>query len=226
MIMTRCNLTRLSFNRPGCGMHRTLFFRLVAFILVGGSIAACTSPSDGDSWQDDLAPVPATTTVGGSNSACRLPVTFDIAESWVPETVDADERGGTPGQGTVSLACEIDAKPAGHAGFLRVWASEDTKLDSREVLNGYMAEETGVEEPTYRETKAGPFPATEVTYLKPGAAEAETKRERALAVELPQGSVVLQLGGLDTREHENMLPAYVLARNTMRDSITSAQPVP
>ncbi|MGA5077499.1 lipoprotein [Streptomyces griseoincarnatus] len=191
--------------------------------MVGGSIAACTSSGGGD-WQDDLAAVPAATTVGGSNSACRLPVIFDIAESWVPEAVDTDEWGSPPVQGTVSLVCEIDAKPAGRAGFLRVWTSEETKLDSRGILDGYMAEEVGVDEPAYRETKAGAFPAAEVTYLKPGAAEAETKRERALAVKLPRGSLVLHLGGLDTREHENMLPAYVLAKNTMRESSTSTRP--
>ncbi|GHA84480.1 lipoprotein [Streptomyces termitum] len=207
-------------------MRRKLFFRLVSFVLVGGSTAACASSSGGGDWRDDLAAAPAVATVGGSDSACRLPAAFDIAESWVPEAIGGYGGGTPPVQGGVSLVCEIDAKPAGYAGFLRVWAGRDAKLGSRGILDGYMAQEAGAEKPAYRETKAGSFPATEVTYLKPGAAQGEVKRERALAVKLPRGSVILHLGGLDTGEHEKMLPAYVLAKNTMRESSLPARPAP
>lgn len=44
----------------------------------------------------------------------------------------------------------------------------------------------------------------------------ESKREHALAVITPSGAVVLHLGGMDTNEHKEMLPAYELAKQSLR----------
>ncbi|WP_231627066.1 lipoprotein [Streptomyces apocyni] len=157
-------------------------------------------------------------TVGAADSACPLPVTFDFAEKWKPKAVDLD--GSAPDalgkQGTVKLACEIDAKPAGNIGFLRVWTSDATDDTPREVLDAFVADKSSTKQVKYRDTKAGEIPAVEVTYLYTSKALDETKKERALAVSTPSGPVVLDLGGLDTQEHDEMLPAYRLAKETMR----------
>lgn len=55
----------------------------------------------------------------------------------------------------------------------------------------------------------------EVTYLYTSEALEETKKERAFVTVTPDGPVVVHLGGLDTQEHEEMLPAYELAKRTL-----------
>ncbi|WP_331274861.1 lipoprotein [Streptomyces clavuligerus] len=66
-------------------------------------------------------------------------------------------------------------------------------------------------------TKAGKLDAVEVTYVSADPDLAERKKERALAVAAPRGTVVvLDLGGMDTAEHERMLPAFRLALETLR----------
>ncbi|MFF9349514.1 lipoprotein [Streptomyces sp. NPDC014734] len=159
-------------------------------------------------------------TVGGSGAACRLPVTFDLAASWKPKAVDVDpgsELGAALGvQGGITMVCEIDAKPAGHIGFLRVWKGEKSDRTPRRVLEAFMAEERGAEKVTYTEGTAGDQPATEVGYTVVSELLDEPKKERAFAVSTPDGPVVIHLGGLDTKEHEAMLPAYELARKSLR----------
>lgn len=56
----------------------------------------------------------------------------------------------------------------------------------------------------------------EVEYLYSSELLDETKKESAFAVTTADGPVVVHLGGLDTEEHEEMLPAYDLARRTLR----------
>ncbi|WP_443064507.1 lipoprotein [Streptomyces sp. NBC_00582] len=165
--------------------------------------------------------------VGAAGSACPLPVTFDVAESWKPKAVDAEaERDGVSEelagladaflrQGPVTMACEIDAKPAGNIGFLRVWTGEPGDADSRAVLEGFVAAEHGAGREKYRTFASGDLTGTEVEYVTPGGGK-ETKPAHALAVVTPDGPVVLHLGGLDSEEHEEMLPAYELAKKTLR----------
>jgi hypothetical protein len=169
--------------------------------------------------------------VGAAGSACELPVVFDTAADWTAEAVDAkvSGSGGADGelaqeiadalllQGPVTAACEIDAKPAGYIGFLRVWTGEpDTGGDARTVLEDFVAAEDGTSEAKYRTLTSGGLDGAEVTYLNTSKLLDETKKERALAVETPDGPVVLHLGGMDSEEHEAMLPAYELAKRTLR----------
>ncbi|MFF3689905.1 lipoprotein [Streptomyces sp. NPDC002187] len=150
--------------------------------------------------------------VGGAGSPCALPVTFDLAKSWKPEAVQAGFS-----QGTVSLACEIDAKPAGSVGYIRVWTGGKQGDDVRKALEGFVAEESkDREDEKYTETKAGAFDAVEISYLSNSEFQDGPKKERAFAVATPKGVVVLHLGGLDSQEHESMLPAYELAKKTLR----------
>ncbi|MGQ4364148.1 lipoprotein [Streptomyces sp. SAS_272] len=162
--------------------------------------------------------------VGAAGSACELPVAFDVAEFWKAEAVDGgDTSAAGPAelgdaflhQGPVTLVCEIDAKPAGKIGFLRVWTGAPGKADARTVLKQFVAAEPAASGAVYRELEAGDVTGVEVAYTTTSKLLDESKQEHAFAVTTSKGSVVLHLGGMDTGEHEAMLPAYELAKSTL-----------
>ncbi|WP_053711380.1 lipoprotein [Streptomyces sp. NRRL B-3648] len=176
-------------------------------------------------------------TVGAAGSACELPVSFALARHWKPKSVDAGkelsksskggegEDGDLNGaladaflrQGPVTAACEIDAKPAGNIGFLRVWTGKPGDTDTAGVLRAFVAAEDNVSKPKYHSFRTGGgVDAVEVEYLYTSKLLDETKKESAFAVATPDGPVVLHLGGMDTQEHEEMRPAYELAKATLR----------
>ncbi|MFJ3639880.1 lipoprotein [Streptomyces sp. NPDC090108] len=173
-------------------------------------------------------------TVGGAGSPCELPVRFDVAEGWKAKGIDAgaelSKAAGGSGddvsgalaesllrQGPVTAACEIDAKPAGHLGFLRVWTGKSGGTDARAVLRGFVDAEDGVSKERYHAVElGGGRSGVEVRYLVTSELLDESKEETAFAVSTPGGPVVVHLGGLDTEEHKAMLPAYELAKRTMR----------
>lgn len=176
-------------------------------------------------------------TIGTAGSACELPVTFDIAEDWEAEAVEAGtakEKAGEGAadpedqelaeeiadailrQGPVTAACEVDAKPAGNIGFLRVWTGEPGHDDARAVLEAFVAAEDGASKAEYATFEAGDLSGVEVKYLYTSKLLEETKEESALAVTTKDGPVVIHLGGMDTDEHREMLPAYELAKRTLR----------
>ncbi|MER5204554.1 lipoprotein [Streptomyces sp. NPDC002825] len=155
--------------------------------------------------------VKAAATLGGPGSACALPVSFSVAEDWKPEAVknpEDPEFAALTRQGPVTVRCEVDAKPSGNIGYLRVWTAP--KGPARTALEGFVTAEKGSSAVAYRETKAGALPATEVTYTVDG------EEKRAFAVSTPKGTVIVHLGGLDTDEHRAMLPAYELAKSTVK----------
>ncbi|MEV1068701.1 lipoprotein [Streptomyces sp. NPDC050263] len=165
--------------------------------------------------------------VGATGSACELPVSFDIAEFWKAEAVDTTEATAAGGdlaefadlfarQGPVTMACEIDAKPAGKIGFLRVWTGKPGDADARSVLEAFVAAEPEASGAKYSTVEAGGLTGTEVEYVTTSKVMEESKTEHALAVTTSAGPVVLHLGGLDTDEHDAMLPAYELAKSTLR----------
>ncbi|WP_432157642.1 MULTISPECIES: lipoprotein [unclassified Streptomyces] len=193
-----------------------------------GEARASGTPSASASASGEKA-ARAVGSVGGAGSACELPVTFALAERWHPDAVSlgadadppldeevAEEVAALARQGYVTLACELDAKPAGHIGFLRVYTGEPGDADARQVLEAFLRAEDGVEEAEYRSFRSGPLSGTEVQYRHTVEVLDETRTERALAVVAPDGPVVLQLGGLDDEEHRDMLPAYELAKQTLR----------
>lgn len=172
--------------------------------------------------------------VGAADSACELPVTFETAEKWRPEAVETGTPGGGSGseedrlaaelaegllhQGPFTAACEIDAKPAGNIGFLRVWTGEAGARggDAKALLKEFVAAEGDTGEAEYRTFRSDSgVSGAEVEYLHTSEALEETKKERAFLTVTPKGPVVVHLGGLDTEEHEEMLPAYELARRTL-----------
>jgi hypothetical protein len=157
--------------------------------------------------------------VGAAGSACTLPVTFDLAPKWKPKPVhlEADSPvAGLAKQGPFTMACEIDAKPAGNIGFLRAWTEDAKSGTPRAALEAYVGADKTASKATYKEIEAGALPATEVTYETYSKLLDRSKRETALAVVTPKGTLVLHLGGWDTEEHQEMLPAYELAKTSMR----------
>ncbi|MGW2485883.1 lipoprotein [Streptomyces sp. NPDC001606] len=176
-------------------------------------------------------------TIGAAGSACELPVRFEIARHWKAKSVDSkaelskaskgsDGSGGDPGgalaeallrQGPVTAACEVDAKPAGNIGFLRVWTGKPGSSDAGRVLREFVAAEENVSKEKYHSfTTGGGVSGVEVEYLYTSKLLDETKKESAFAVSTPDGPVVVHLGGMDTEEHEAMRPAYDLAKQTLK----------
>ncbi|MFC9792111.1 lipoprotein [Streptomyces sp. NPDC127584] len=156
-------------------------------------------------------------TVGGPGSGCALPVSFALAERWAPKAVEDPEDpefAALTRQGPATVRCEVDAKPAGQVGFLRVWTAG--KGSARAALEGFVAAERNTSAVVYRESRSGAGPVTEVTYTVRDEPAEESKEERAFAVATPKGTVIVHLGGLDTEEHRAMVPAYELARTTLR----------
>ncbi|MFF3792738.1 lipoprotein [Streptomyces sp. NPDC001981] len=195
---------------------------------VSVAVTGCTSSAQDDGGnRGKAAPKPRAAapsatkggSVGGSGSACALPVTFDLAASWKPEAVrlgEDDALNELVRQGPVTLVCEIDAKPAGSIGFLRVWTGDRTDRTPRQVLEAFLADEPNAGKITYTDTEAGTLHATEVGYTVGGELLDGPQKKRAFAVSTPRGPVVVHLGGLDSEEHEEMLPAYELAKRTVR----------
>ncbi|MGC5003735.1 lipoprotein [Streptomyces sp. NBC_00353] len=192
---------------------------------VSVAVTGCTSSAQDDGGK--AAPKPRAAaesamkggSVGGSGSACALPVTFDLAASWKPEAVQLGEDEALKElarQGPVTLVCEIDAKPAGSIGFLRVWTGDRSDRTPRQVLEAFLADEPNVGKITYTDTEAGTLPATEVGYTVSSELLDGPRKKRAFAVSTPRGPVVVHLGGLDSEEYEEMLPAYELAKRTVR----------
>jgi hypothetical protein len=195
--------------------------------LLAGALTGCSEAAEGDDSKASARPSSATATakpsgpdgtavssggtIGAAGSACELPVTFDTAKGWKAEAVKAELS-----QGPVTLACEIDAKPAGNIGFLRVWAGKPGDADARTVLEAFVAAEDGVSKERYGAFTSGGLSGVKVEYLYANELLEETKKESAFAVATANGPVVVHLGGLDTEEHEEMLPAYELARRTLR----------
>ncbi|MFD3994076.1 lipoprotein [Streptomyces sp. NPDC058583] len=163
------------------------------------------------------AAVTAALTVGGPGTVCALPVFFGVAEKWTPQAVEDPENpefAALTRQGPATVRCEVDAKPAGHVGFLRVWTAG--KGSARTALEGFVKAEQNTSEVTYKESGSGAGPVTEVTYTVFDKVMEESKEERAFAVSTPKGTVIVHLGGLDTAEHRAMIPAYELARTTLK----------
>ncbi|WP_105972917.1 lipoprotein [Streptomyces geranii] len=190
---------------------------LVLAALLTAALTGCTEAPDKEakptsSATKDDASAESGSTIGAAGSACELPVTFDTAEKWTAEAVD-----GSLSQGPVSLACEVDAKPAGHIGFLRAWTADPgAAADARTLLQAFVTADKGASKAKYTEFTTNGLTGAEVQYVYSDEFQETPKKERALAVTTPRGSIVVHLGGLDTEEHEAMLPAYELAKSTLK----------
>ncbi|WP_229402562.1 lipoprotein [Micromonospora okii] len=182
----------------------------------GGPVPAPSPFVSGPPWYDDTAPAGAGVTVGAKGTPCELPVTFSLPARWTAEPV-GDAAGTTLGGSR--LRCEVDAKPAGNVGFLRVWAVDEGTGDVRAALEEFLADDDRVSEIEYRRGRRGPLDLAEATYVQADGLGGGPNRQRALAVGVPGGGTVLvTFGGMDTSEFEAMFPAYQLATGTLRVS--------
>ncbi|MDG5802098.1 lipoprotein [Streptomyces ossamyceticus] len=168
--------------------------------------------------------------VGAAGSACELPVAFDTVRKWKAEAVDTGTAEGGDEvaaelaeallhQGPFTAACEIDAKPAGNIGFIRVWTGEAGAKagDAEALLKEFVKAEGDTSKAKYSDFSSdSDVSGAEVEYLYTSEALEETKKERAFLTVTAEGPVVVHLGGFDTQEHEEMLPAYELAKRTLR----------
>lgn len=210
--------------------------------LLTGVLTACSEPTSTDEAKESSPSVSESEsakaaeavesggTVGPAGSACELPVIFDTAAKWKPKAIDtapvesgneiAEELAeGLLHQGPFTAACEIDAKPAGNIGFIRVWTGEAGAKaeDAEALLKEFVAAEGNTSEARYSDfSPDSDVSGAEVQYLYTSEALEETKKERAFIAVTPEGPVVVHLGGFDTAEHEAMLPAYELAKRTLR----------
>lgn len=197
---------------------------LVGCVLLAACSSSPSSGSPGGSqpWLDDTGPATSGGKIGGAGPDCPMPVTFEIGKSWKAKTVTNtaadEERGLVARQGGFTLVCEVDAKPAGNIGFLRVWTATATHpgVDPLADLQKFLAADHYITIPEYRSVTLGSVTGAECTYVRDHPEADVKKRERVLAVPTAHGSVMLALGGLDTEEHEQMLPAYVLAKKTVQ----------
>ncbi|MFI6861127.1 lipoprotein [Streptomyces sp. NPDC050421] len=212
-------------------MTRRTVRGLAPVLLAAVALTGCSSGS-GDGAKADTkpggAPAKATAsrsaakggTVGGSGSGCELPVVFDTAQHWKAKAVAPEEAGpefaALGVQGPVSLVCEIDAKPAGHIGFLRVWQGDDKRGSARQALEGFVKADENASKITYKQSTVGKLSVTEVGYTIYSKIMEESRPARAFAVATPDGPVVVHLGGLDAQEHKGMLPAFELAKGSVR----------
>jgi len=155
--------------------------------------------------------------VGAKGSGCELPVTFTVAEKWKPKAVevaDDDPLAELARKGPLRMACEIDGKPAGHLGFIRVWVDPAATGDARAALQPMLTGEK-TRKVTWTPFTAAGRPAAEVAFEQYRELTEEYAPRRAFAVVTPAGAVVVELGGLDAEEHAAMLPAYELARGSV-----------
>ncbi|MGP3753018.1 lipoprotein [Streptomyces sp. IBSNAI001] len=210
------------------GAVRALIPAAVAALALTG----CSSSSGGGDGADpgkngDSAPSEAAggtaaakgVTLGGAGSPCELPVTFDLAADWKPQAVTVEpgsDLAALGEQGPVTMVCEVDAKPAGNIGYLRVWRGKASGETPRAVLEAFVKADPNAGGATYTEVEAGQLPAAEAGYTVSGELLDEPKTEHAFAVTTPDGPVVVHLGGLDSQEHREMLPAYELAKRTLK----------
>ncbi|MFF4946990.1 lipoprotein [Streptomyces rubiginosohelvolus] len=185
----------------------------------GSALAKAAEKAGADKAGTEAAVAAKGGRLGGAGSACELPVTFDLAARWKPKAIELEPDSvlaDLAEQGTVKMVCEIDAKPAGNIGFLRVWRGGASEDAPQAVLKAFVEDDPNASEAAYTQVKAGALAAAEVGYTVHSELMDEAKQERAFAVITPDGPVVVHLGGLDSDEHTAMLPAFELAKRSLK----------
>ncbi|MEU4423468.1 lipoprotein [Actinoplanes sp. NPDC024001] len=173
-------------------------------------------------------PSAPTETIGAAGSACEMPVSFDLVALWKPKAVDLAELGEAADLfrvGPFEVVCEVDAKPAGEVGFVRVYLSKKTAGTPREHLEKFVAADgkeardagnAEVRKTTYSKITVDGKPAAEVTWEPYNKSLDHASKYSAFAVKTPKGVVVVKLSPFGADEHANVLPAYELAKKTLK----------
>lgn len=161
--------------------------------------------------------------IGGADSTCPLPVTFDRARGWAPERIADDAGKGEPAlealvrPGPFRVACELESPV--NVGYLRIYVGPTTLAseDPEQVLGQFVKDLDEGIEPIFASFESGEgLVGTEVAYVDILAGE-RVKR-RAFLVAGTDGVAVVHVGGLDDEEHAGMLPTFELAKESVRVS--------
>ncbi|KHD75588.1 hypothetical protein MB27_22280 [Actinoplanes utahensis] len=153
--------------------------------------------------------------VGPKGSPCELPFSFDAAADWKPKAVDVKTLGEfaeLAKVGEFTNVCEIDAKPAGNIGFLRVYLAEGRSGQPRGHLDAFVkAGRREVSGEVYKDIQVAAQQGAEVTWNLKSTSLDMTTRYSAFAMNTEAGAVVVVLNAFDEIEYEQMLPAFQLA---------------
>lgn len=172
-------------------------------------LAGCSGDDADDADDADDKDVAAFAAVGGADSACPLPVVFDRDQGWVPkrprveEITDAsvqESLASLTSPGPFDLACEL-VSPV-DLGALRVYTGP-AALAGRDPAFAPATAESGTA-------------LVEATYERYDDLDEAYVPRRAFLAPGDDGVALFLLGGLDAEEHEGMLPAYELARRSVR----------
>lgn len=206
--------TRTNGNRTRSGAASVVALATATLMLTACERAEVTPTPAESSTAAQAAAAPEAARVGAAGSGCEMPVTFGIAAAWQPKAVTVapgDPLAELARQGPVTMVCEIDAKPAGNIGFLRVYTGDAGEL--RPILEAFIGADA--REPVFTEVRVGDRAGLEVVYQTKSELDDALERERAFAVATARGVVVVSLDSMDSAEHEAMLPAYELAKRSL-----------
>jgi hypothetical protein len=194
------------------------------------TLTGCESDKEPD--KKEAAAPPATTSaapeaaakgelIGADGTPCQMPLSFQAAADWKPTAVDVKTLGELAGLakiGDFTVVCEIDAKPAGSIGFIRVHVAEGLSGLPREHLASFVkADGKGkeVSGAAYSDVQIAGGQAAEVTWEVYSKVADQRTRYTAFALNTKTGAVVVRLAPFDSEEHTAMLPAYELAKQTV-----------
>ncbi|GLY06908.1 MULTISPECIES: lipoprotein [Actinoplanes] len=153
--------------------------------------------------------------VGEAGSDCPMPISVGLAEGYTAKAVvlsEDDELAALARRGTLTMVCEIDAKPAGNIGYLRVYTGKGTDLKT--TLTAFIGEKALT--PAFTELTIGGQPAIEAVYTEKSQLDDTIEPERAFVVKAGDGITAVSLESLDGDEHQAMLPAYELAKSALK----------
>ncbi|MEH1165114.1 lipoprotein [Micromonospora sp. CPCC 205539] len=169
--------------------------------------------ASGPPWHDEVAPAEAGATVGAKGSECELPITFSVPADWKVTKVSGEAQLVV---GRSTLKCEIDAKPAGLVGFLRVWSiNESLPSEGKTDVERFVTEFAKDPKAVYRQVKAGPLDSREASYVEEDL-DGKPNPHRAIVVAAVGGDTLLAIGGMDADEFQDLLPGYQLAKRSVR----------
>ncbi|MEU5162018.1 lipoprotein [Streptomyces sp. NPDC020875] len=197
----------------------------VRTVLTGGAavvalLATGCSGSDGDAKAEPAYDTKVKTQrIGAAGSPCALPVAFDIPAAWKVNEAVPVERTGMAVEYSEYL-CELDARPGGGKGSIRIHNDQSRLSQPRESLErfiraGRLTERKNVE---YRDTKAGPYKAVEVSYEGYNESRKARVKDTRIAFEAPQGLVVFSVEALDPVDHDALLPELDRIKDTLKAS--------
>ncbi len=167
---------------------------------VSASGAAPSASAAADPAFADPAPAAAAGKIG-PGTECAIPATMPIAAKWSPKDA-AFYRWSTGG---LTLRCEIDAKPAGVTGMIRVFAYTNADLEQALavlMITPLFGGKTTAERKVTIGGKSGVEAALAANHEGPG---------RAFAA----GGLLVVWRAADEAEFKSGLPGYVLARDAI-----------